>query len=118
MSYQYRSPGQSKRRSQNFETASFFLGVIALASSCTVYTTLICGALSIVFALLSRGGEMTLTSRAKAGMVMGVIGLAVVVFMFVYTIVFANTYYGGIEEMLREVYGSMGIDYEALLGTY
>ena len=118
MSYQYYSPEQNKRRSQNMETASFFLGLIAIASSCTVYTSLICGALSIVLALLSRGGEMTLTPKAKVGLIMGMIGLILVVFMFVYTIVFANMYYGGIEEMLREVYGSLGIDYDALIGAY
>lgn len=118
MSYQYSSPEQNKRRSQNMETASFFLGLIAIASSCTVYASLICGALSIVLALLSRGGEMTLTPKAKAGLIMGIIGLALVIFMFVYTIVFANIYYGGIEKMIQEVYGSMGIDFESLLGTY
>lgn len=117
MSYPYYSQ-QSKRRSQKLETVSFYLGVIAVASSFVVYTSLICGSLSIVLALLSRGGEMKLTSKAKAGLVMGIIGLAIVVLMFVYTIMFANMHYGGMEEMLREVYGSMGFDYDALLGTY
>ena len=51
----------NKRRSQRMENAALLLGVIGAATFCLVYPALICGSLAIVFALLSRGGERTLT---------------------------------------------------------
>lgn len=96
------------------ETASFVCGIIAVATACFVYTSLVCGSLAILFALLSRGGELTLTPKAKAGLVMGCAGLAFVLFMVVYTVAVAELYYGGLEEMMRQMYEGMGIDYDAL----
>lgn len=120
MDYQSYSsqPGQSGRRSQKMETAAFVLGLIAAATICMVYPALICGSLAVMFALLSRGGELTFSPRAKAGLALGIMGLVIVLLMFAYTILVANLYYGGIEEMLREVYGSMGIDYDTFLQTF
>ena len=97
------------------ENAALFLGIIAIATPCFVYPSLICGALGIVFALLSRGGETTLTSRAKIGLTLSAIGLGIVVFLLFYTVMYAYAYYGGIEEMARDVYGSMGIDFDMLM---
>lgn len=104
----------NNRRSQNMETASLFLGIIAISTICCVYSTLICGALGIVFALLSRGGEMTFSPRAKTGLILSSIGLGIVAIMLIYTLVIANVYYGGVENMLRDTYHSMGLDYDAL----
>lgn len=97
------------------ENASFLLGIIAIAGSCLVYPGLICGALAIMFALLSRGGEVALTTRAKIGLICGSIGLGIVLLMILYTLIIANVYYGGFEDMARQVYGTMGIDYDALI---
>lgn len=117
MDYQYynQPPQQNKRRSTKMENAALFLGIIAIATPCFVYPSLICGALGIVFALLSRGGETTLTSRAKIGLTLSAIGLGIVVFLLFYTVMYAYAYYGGIEEMARDVYGSMGIDFDMLM---
>lgn len=116
-SYQH-TPPQNNRRSQAMENVSLVLGVISLATICLVYPTLICGALAIVFALLSRGGEHTLTARAKAGLVLGSVGLGIVILMIVYTLVVAELWYGGIFNMARDMYGELGIDFDALMGTY
>lgn len=117
MDYQYyKQPSQqNKRRSPKMENAAFFLGIIAIATPCLVYPALICGALGIVFALLSRGGETTLTGRAKIGLTLSAIGLGIVVFLLLYTVMYSYVYYGGIEEMARDVYGSMGIDFDMLM---
>lgn len=117
MDYQYytRPSQQNKRRSTKMENASFILGIIAITTPCLVYPALICGALGIVFALLSRGGENTLSGRAKAGLTLSAIGLGIVVFLLLYTVMYAYLYYGGIENMARDVYGSMGIDFDMLM---
>lgn len=111
------NPQESIRRSKRMENAALLLGVIAVATICLVYPALICGSLAIVFALLSRGGERTLTTHAKAGLVLGSISLGIILLMIVYTLIIAEVYYGGLLNMAREVYGSMGIDFDALMNS-
>lgn len=117
MDHQYynQPPQQNQRRSSKMENASFFLGIAAITLPCMIYPSLVCGALGIMFALLSRGGEQKLGNRAKIGLTLSSIGLAVVLFMLVYTLVFAQFYYGGIENMARDIYSSMGIDFDTLM---
>ena len=95
------------------ENAALLLGVIGAATFCLVYPALICGSLAIVFALLSRGGERTLTSRAKIALILGAIVLA----MIIYTFAIAELYYGGVENMARQVYGTLGIDFDTLMNS-
>ena len=90
------------------------MGIIALSTFCLVYPALICGALGIVFALLSRGGETSFSGRAKLGLTLSSVALGIIVLVLVYTVVFANVYYGGVENMMRETYEALGIDYNML----
>lgn len=119
MDYQFnRQPVRNNRRSARMESAAFICGLVGILSVCAVYPSLICGALGIMFALLSRGGEMKMAPKAQAGLIMGCIGLAFVILMLIYTVVFAFAYYGGIEEMLREAYQMMGLDYDKIIAPY
>lgn len=116
--YNRQTPPQNKRRSAQMENAAFFLGMIAIFTVCLVYPALICGALSITFALLSRGGELTMTAKAKTGLILSSIALGIVGLMFAYTFIVANVYYDGLEDMMRQVYGSLGIDFDMLMQNY
>ena len=95
----------NKRRSQRMENAALLLGVIGAAT------------FAIVFALLSRGGERTLTSRAKIALILGAIALGIVLAMIIYTFAIAELYYGGVENMARQVYGTLGIDFDTLMNS-
>lgn len=119
MNYQSynQNPQENMRRSKRMETTALILGVLSIATICLVYPTLICGSLAIVFALLSRGGERTLTARAQIGLTLGSIGLGIILLMIIYTLVIAEVYYGGFFNMAREVYGNMGIDFDALMNS-
>lgn len=120
MIYQFYNTTQpeSPRRSKRLENASFICGIIAIATPCIVYPAFICGALAIVFALLSRGGEQTMTSRAKIGLSLGAIGFCIVLLMLLWTLVVAYVYYGGFWEMARDIYSNMGLDFDALMQSY
>lgn len=98
------------KRSQSFETAALFLGGIAIATSCCIYSAIFCGALSIMFALLSRGGEMTLSYRGKTGLWLGIIGIVVTVIFYAYSFYSAIHYYGGIDEMMQAFYSMSGLE--------
>ena len=71
------------KRSNGFTTASLVLGIVGIATGCCVYTGIICGALAIIFALLSRGGEKTLSPKAKVGLALGIVGSVSSIFMII-----------------------------------
>ena len=90
------------KRSSGFATASIVLGIVAIATSCCIYSALICGALSIIFALLSKGGEMTMSSNAKIGLTLGIIGLAATIILYTVVIIVVISNSGGIDAFMLE----------------
>lgn len=103
-------------------TASFVFGILSLISAlcCCPF---IFSALGIIFALISKGTEKVLRSRAKLGMIFSGIGLGVSIILTTFTIgmpfvlmkvnpeykkSFIQTYEDTMKEneaMFREVYG-------------
>ena len=62
-------------RSAGMSVAAMVMGILGLVMSCCVYPAIIFGSLAIIFALLSRGGEMHTNGYAKAGLVLGIIAI-------------------------------------------
>ncbi|MDD6037222.1 MAG: hypothetical protein PUD20_00240 [bacterium] len=91
---QYRSPVFPGMAMQ---TAATVLSIIAIATSCCIYSALICGALSIILAALSRGDHKKLNRTAKNAVVVSVI--AIVFSLCMTTAMFASTIqeYGSLE---------------------
>lgn len=83
-----------EKRSGSFATAALVLGIIGTATGCCIYTGLICGSLAILFALLSRGGEMTLCSRGKAGLTLGIIAVSMAILFYILMIGYVFYFYG------------------------
>lgn len=106
----YQQNNSFSKRSQTMELASVVLGGIALATSCCIYSALFCGALSIMFALLSRGGEMTLSQRAKIGLILGIAGLGTTLLIYAYSFVVLLAQYGSWENMLDGMAVFSGFD--------
>ena len=115
-----KTPYQNKR-SDNMALASFILGIIAILTSGCIYLAIVCGSLGIILALLSRGGEMKLSSRGTAGLALSSIGLALTLLIYITAFVFIIYYYGGLDAFMEEymnlynggsieeLYQSMGI---------
>lgn len=106
-------PAQDKR-SHSMETASLVLGIVAISCG---YTSVICGALAIIFALLSRGGETTMGSKAKVGLGLGIAGFIIALLICV-AFAFAYNYYGGLDGLLRAYCDMYGLDYQEMYGDY
>lgn len=66
-----------------------------------IYSALIFGALSILFALLSRGGEMKMSERAFVGLVLGITGLVIAVAAFAFMFLFTVNTYGGFDAFMQ-----------------
>ncbi len=89
------------RRSHGLATASFVMGILSLATCCCIYSAIVFGALSIIFALLSRGGETTLDGAGKTGLILGISGLTVTVILYIVMLFYAVSYYGSFDELMR-----------------
>ncbi len=89
------------KRSKAFSTASLVMGILSFVCSCCIYAALPFGALAVIFALLSRGGEMRLDSMGKAGLGLGIGGIVVTILMFVCMFIYTANFYGGIDELLQ-----------------
>lgn len=101
--------------------ASMVLGIIAIVTSGCIYLAIVCGSLSIILALLSRGGRTELCTQAKAGLICGIVGFILTIFIYTISFAFIMRQYGGIDglmqeymdiydaETLEELYESLGI---------
>lgn len=95
-----RMPG-SDGRSPGFESASLILGIAALfTASCGVGIFL--GSLAVIFGLLSKGGTMTLSSRAKAGIWLGVAGIVATAITYIVSFVIVIMQFGGIDGFVQQ----------------
>ena len=90
------------KRSQPFATAGFVLGLIAALTPYFVFTSLICGPLAIIFGLLSKGGEMTMDTKGKVAVILGIIGLVltVLIMLVAFRVVILDEF-GGFENFLK-----------------
>lgn len=90
------------KRSQSFATAGFVLGLIVALTPYFVFTSLICGPLAIIFGLLSKGGEMTMDTKGKVAVILGIIGLVltVLIMLVAFRVVILDEF-GGFENFLK-----------------
>ena len=90
-------------RSASMSIASMILGILGLIMSCCIYPAIIFGSLAIIFALLSRGGEMNTIGYAKAGLILGIIGIVFGILLFTYGLITLITRFGSIEGYLQYI---------------
>lgn len=95
------SPLQEKH-SEYMALASMILGITAVATSGCIYLAIVCGSLGIILAFLSRGGRMDFCTQAKVGLILGVIGLILTIFIYTMAFLFLLQQYGGIDGLMQE----------------
>lgn len=107
---QYRPPVQPQ---DAMVTASIVLSVIAIATSCCVYASLVCGALSIILALLSRGQQKRLTPQGKLAVTTSAAAMILAVVTTVFLLATTIQQYGSLENFMK-AYSDM---VESMTGT-
>ena len=117
MDYHNMDTSYIDKRSQSMAIASLVLGIAGLVMSCCIYPAIIFGSLAIIFALWSRGGEMTLSGYSKAGLILGIIGIVCGILFLIYGILVLFIQFGGIEgymqfieDFMREMGGTDSYD--------
>ena len=99
-----------------FEAASMVLAIGALVSCTCFYGAYIMGALAILFALLSRGGQMKMSFKARFGLILGIFAILLTTIITVTSVYIAIEEFGSIENVLREYCEMYGIDFEQEFG--
>ena len=108
----YHTPYRSNH-SERMAITSMTLGMIALISCTCLYLSIPCGALAIIFATLSRGGQMRYSGKAQMGLILG--AAALILTVVVYGASFALAQYGSIDGILKAYSDMTGIDYNDLI---
>ena len=95
---QYRPP---VRPQDAMLSAAIVLSVIAIATTCCIYSSIVCGSLGIILALLSRGNKKQLTPQGKLAVMTG--SAAIIISLFATIIMFVVTIreYGSFENFLK-----------------
>lgn len=97
-----------------FATASMVLGILAILSAFTgtVFPPLICGGLSVILALLSKGNDRAMLPNAKVGVLTAVLGLVVNVLIVAsaFLLLFTNP------DMQKEFHDQLNYYYEYFYG--
>ena len=90
-------------------TASLILGIVSLFPFFFGGTTVICGALGITFALLSRGA-LNLSKTAKTGLILSIIGtlLSIGIIIFTYYMIFSSGIFKALVDKAQTIDWSSG----------
>lgn len=103
------------KRSHALETAALVLSVISIATCTCIYFSIPLGALAVIFALLSKGGETSLNSKSKLAFWLGIAGIAITTIIYAFSIITLLREYGSIDGILNAYSQMIGIDYSDLI---
>lgn len=103
------------KRSRAMTTAAVVFSVIAVSTVCCIYISFLCGILGIIFALLSKGGEMTMSANAKNALGISVMAIVLTVMLLAGSVVMVIMQYGSFEQFFK-VYMEMVDAYTGITG--
>lgn len=101
---------ENDKRSNAMTIAATVFGILALCSSCCIYFSIVCGSLGIIFALLSKGGELSMSQRSRTALWISVFAMVLTTLLTAGAFLITIRQYGSIEAMLKA--------YEELIETY
>lgn len=82
------------------ESAALILGIISVVSCLIMYISIPCGALAIIFALLSRGGNYKMSDKSIAGLWIGFAGIFITIIIYAFSLFVLLQMYGSIDGIL------------------
>ncbi len=104
------NPDPCEMQSVPMALASLILGIIALLTAGCIYLAMVCGALGIILALLSKGGSLTLHPKARAGLALSSAGLILTFVIYIMAFLFILSYYGGLDGLMQEYMNLYQVD--------
>lgn len=104
------------QRSTHFETAALTLGILSIVCCTCIYLSIVLGALAIIFALLSKGGTTSMSTKALISLILGVSGIVLTVAFFGISLYTMLVQYGSFENILRTYCTMAGLDFDQIYG--
>lgn len=89
------------KRSQAMTSAAIVLSVIAISTICCFYISFVCGSLGIIFALLSKGGELTMSPNAKTALTISATAICLTIILTIASFVAVILRYGSLDAFLK-----------------
>ena len=105
----------NNKRDYKMESVSFLLAILSITSCTCLYISLPCGALAIIFGLLSKGGANSMSSRACLSVGLGTAGLVLSIIIITIAMVSMYLHYGSMDAMYNAI--NQG-DYNSLLQDF
>lgn len=87
----------SDKRSKAMTTAATILSVIAMSATCCIYVSFICGILGIIFALLSKGGETTMSRNSQTALWISIFAIILTISLTIESFVMMIMQYGSLD---------------------
>ena len=110
------SPLPRPKSANTFETMAWILAIASILSCLTFYGSYILGSLAILFALLSRGAQIHLSTKSKRAILLGVTAIILTTIIFAVSFYFAIQEFGNLEGIVREYCRMYGYDFETYFG--
>lgn len=86
------------KRSVPMTTAAVVFSVIAVSTVCCFYLSFICGILGIIFTLLSKGGETTMSLNARSAMSVSITAIVLSILLLAGSFLTLIIQYGSMEK--------------------
>ncbi len=86
--------------SKGFATASLITGVLAIVTGCCVFSSILLGAMAIIFALFSKGSRNDLPRTGKAGLWLGIVGVILGFVFLIASVMSLIATYGSLQELM------------------
>ena len=115
MDYNYQPYNNVKNPQTNpYERFASLLGIISILMCSIIYVSFVAGSMAILFAILSKGGTIKFSKKARLGFIFGILGLVLTIVFYTIAFKIALEQYGSLEGILREACEMMGYDFESL----
>lgn len=88
----YGESPKTPHSSSGMASAALVLGIISIVTACCFYISIPLGALSILFAILSKEPSRPYLSQAKSGLILSIIGIAATLLLLALAFVVEVTY--------------------------
>ena len=109
-----------QKRKNGFSIASLVLGILSLACCCFNYMPLVLGILGVVFAVVDKKTNNTMNGMATAGMICGIVSIALSVLSIVTSLLFPvdeefmQEYMQFLEELMNSMESEGEVAFRAL----
>ena len=94
-------PMQADKRSMTMTTAAIVLSILSVCTICCIYVSFLLAILGIIFALLSNGGEMTMSRNARTACFVSMASIVLSVLLLISSFVTLIMQYDSIEQFWK-----------------